>query len=328
VQGTRGKGGQLRLLAGAALAALAILLSGCVTVPISRAEAPELYLRPDQSVYFAADIRDARQTVAEVAQELGFDASITARIDQVAGSAGNPPGPAVGTPEIVVVALGRLPRGATRFGLWTDRGWKRTVIRTDAGRVVYYAQRDGRLELMPLESGALLISSVPVATLLDEYASAGVELSGAAAEDSVPSVRTRALIVATANANPASPADIVIALEDPSLLFASQGIDAPQFPVVRALILLDLESTPDDGASPVRAIVDLELVMESPLEAALFGRLGRGFLVVLARTAGISAGEVQESVEIVVEENRVGFLNIPVDLATVLELVRVGEDLP
>jgi len=282
-----------------------VLVSGCATAPSASATAAEDYLVPDQSAYFGVNVAANRELVSYVAASLGAEADVIVnRIDLFAGSLDLAPAgdsASSGTPEISGVALGRFPKGATRFALWKDRGFRRSV-----SEIVYYRQVEGPLELAIPESGIILVSTGSVVGLVRETRAIESRLDPRTAEW----IRS----VGGQGSGLAEGPDIVIVLPDPgSVLTGPLGLDLPGFPILRLSLAVTVVPTDTDTGIDSDPVADagttadqrpvpaerLELSGEfgfsSEMQAALFERLGRVFVIGFVRALGLETTNLREN---------------------------------
>ena len=338
--------GESRRLTGVRGIGLAALLltylvwvTGCATAPPTPVPAAEAYLIPGQSAYFGVNVAANRELVSYVAAALGAEADVIVnRIDLLAGSldlsvsGGAESSMGAGFSG---VALGRFPQGATRFALWKDRGFRRSVAETDIdadsdpGRLVYYRQVGGPLEVAVPESGVILVSTESVVDL--SRATDAVELGHDGVDgrivERIRSVSGRGYDGRIPGAGP----DIVIELPEPvSVLTGQLGLDLPRFPILRLSLAVTVASVADDTAAddpgrgyalddpvavarPVPA-ARLELTGEfefsTEAQAALFGRLGRVFILGFVRALGLETANLSDTVEITADGTELRFQGV------------------
>ncbi len=315
--------GESRRLTGVRGIGLAALLltylvwvTGCATAPPTPAPGAEAYLIPGQSVYFGVNVAGNRELVSYVAAALGAEADVIInRIDLLAGSLDlSVSGGAVSSmgAGFSGVALGRFPQGATRFALWKDREFRRSVAEADidadpdTDRLVYYRQVGGPLEVAVPQSGVILVSTESVVDLI--RATDAVELGRDHVDgkivERIRSVGGRILGGRILGGGP----DIVIELPEPvSVLTGQLGLDLPRFPILRLSLAVTVAPVAEDTAAddtaehPVPAVrlgLTGEFEFSTEAQAALFGRLGRVFILGFVRALGLETTNLSDTVEI------------------------------
>lgn len=328
-----GEGRRLTAVRGLGLAVLLLAylawVTGCATAPPAPTRAAEDYLVPDQSAYFGVDVAANRELVSYVAGSLGVEADVIVnRIDLFAGSvdladAGGSVSSAGAVssaePGFSGVAFGRFPQGATRFALWKDREFRRSVAGTDTDRLVYYRQVGGPLEVAVPESGIILLSTGSVAGL--------IRATGPPHDRLDPEIVERIRSVGSRGYGSVEGPDIVIVLPEPvSILTDRLGLDLPRFPILRlslAVTVADLaestaadDDTAEDTAErPVPAVqlgLSGEFQFSTETQAALFGRLGRVFILGFVRALGLETANLMDTVEIETDGTELRFQGIAV----------------
>jgi hypothetical protein len=293
-----------------------LLFGGCATnrasVTTAPAPGPEDYLVSGQSAYFGADVAGNRDLASFVIEALGVDADIVIRrVDLLAGSI-KLAGPEVA--EFTGVAFGRFPEGATRYALWRDCGFRRTVAEMETGRLVYFRQSEGPLELAVPDSGIILMSTGSVVNLAAQAAAQ----SGSDHLDSQTVSDLRSINDLHSQDEEPGP-DIVIVFPDPAAILAGPlALDMPRFPIQRLSLAAFVTgqpvgtyaaavptSTEDEVEAPPAPAVVIELVgafeFSGESEAALFGRLGRVFILGFMRSLGLDSGTIRDTVSIDVD---------------------------
>ena len=338
-----GEGRRLTAVRGLGLALLLLAylawVTGCATAPPAPTRAAEDYLVPDQSVYFGVDVAANRELVSYVAGSLGAEADVIVnRIDLFAGSvdladAGGSVSSAGAVssaePGFSGVAFGRFPQGATRFALWKDREFRRSVAETDPDRLVYYRQVGGPLEVAVPESGIILVSTDSVACLI-RATGASCDSTGPAEppRDRLdPETVERIRSVGSRGDGSVEGPDIVIVLPEPAIILTDRlGLDLPRFPILRlslAVTVADLaestaadDDTAEDTAErPVPAVqlgLSGEFQFSTETQAALFGRLGRVFILGFVRALGLETANLMDTVEIETDGTELRFQGIAV----------------
>ena len=324
---TAGESRRLTVVRGLGLALLLLAylawVTGCATAPPAPTRAAEDYLVPDQSVYFGVDVAANRELVSYVAGSLGAEADVIVnRIDLFAGSVDlADAGGSVSSvePGFSGVAFGRFPQGATRFALWKDREFRRSVAGTDPDRLVYYRQVRGPLEVAVPESGIILVSTDSVAGL--------IRATGPPRDRLDPETMERIRSVGRRGYGSVEGPDIVIVLPEPAIILTDRlGLDLPRFPILRlslAVTVADLaESTAadddtaeDTAVRPVPAVqlgLSGEFQFATETQAALFGRLGRVFILGFVRALGLETANLMDTVEIETEGTELRFHGIAV----------------
>ncbi len=272
-----------------ALAATLTVLVGCATVEVPEPEPLESELLPVYSTWFAADVEGNAELYEFVVGELqpGVAGSID-RVERIAGGLRLLPG---APPEISSVARGSFPKGVTQMALTTNRAFERRTATIDGSREVYFTQREGFLQLAIPESDTLYLSTGLLLEMLPSRPPADLE---------IPNEVFSSLVSVGADGEP----DALIVFDNPGgELLGALGVDAPALPLQR--IDLSVE-TATDGIRLGGA-----LHLRSETEAALFGRVGRFFVIVFVRALGLDSRTVQDEVSIEVEGSQVVFSNIP-----------------
>ncbi len=338
--GTRGIGFAVLLLT------YLVWVTGCATAPSAPAPTVLNYLIPEQSIYFGVDVAANRELMSYVAGSLGAEADVIVnRIDLFAGSldlsvSGGAVSSAVaGFPGVAGfsgVAFGRFPQGATRFALWKDREFRRSVAEpnidadSDTDRLVYYRQVGGPLEVAVPESGVILVSTESVANLIR---ATGTNELGRDRVDGKIVERIRS--VGTVEGP-----DIVIELPEPvSVLTGQLGLDLPRFPILRLSLAATVAAVAEDTAAedtgrgyaledtavrPVPAVrlgLSGEFEFSSEAQAALFGRLGRVFILGFVRALGLETTNLSDTVEIETDGRELRFQGVTISPDELVALV-------
>jgi hypothetical protein len=321
---------------------LAVLLSvgGCATGrgAVTPSAAAEDYLAAGESAYFGANVAANRDLVSYVVASLGANADVVIRrVDLFAGSI-SLGGPAAA--EFSGVAFGRFPKGATQYALWRDRGFNRSVAEMDSGKLVYFTQTDGLLEVAVPDSGIILMSTGSVVNLASQVGAPSERgrLEAETADDlrsvsDFPSAT--GLRAQGARIGP----DIVIVFPEPAeMLVGPLGLDTARFPIQRlslAAFVTDKPaganpatlSTPaaDESVGPLAPAVLIELVgvfeFSSEMEAALFGRLGRVFILGFMRSLGLETGTLRDTVTIEVDGSALTFGGVAISPDELVNLI-------
>lgn len=306
------------LLPALLLPATLALVAGCATAPPATVQGAEAYLVPDQSVYFGVNVGANRELVSYVAGVLGAEIDVIVnRVDLFGGSLDLSAADDLGFSG---VALGRFPQGATRFALWKDREFRRAVAEKDTtgDRLVYYRQVGGPLEVAVPEQGIILGSTDSVVSLARAVGSGHGRLDAGIVE------RIRS-VGGTVLGDPGP--DIVIVFPEPSRLLGELlGLDLPRFPILRLSLAMTVrkaeDAAPDDPAAQDSATAEaqvpavrLELAgdfeFSSEIQAALFGRLGRVFILGFVRALGLEATNLRDTVAIETDGRDVRFRGVP-----------------
>jgi hypothetical protein len=301
-----------RLIARISSGALALLVvAGCAT----RAPEPEIplesYLLPGYSTWFAADVAGNVDLYSYLAAELqpGIQGPVE-RMRRIAGGLRLIPGE---PPELSAVASGAFPRTGVRFALTTSRDFERTTAEVDGERAVYYRQREGLLQLAVPADDILYLSTGILLEMLPSRPPADLEIE----RDIYEALR--------AVGSPGAP-DALLIFDDPAAGFlGSLGVEAPMLPITRIDLSITVDRAGDESTAGAEASgVDFGgvLHLRSEREAALFGRVGRFFVIILVRALGLDGPAVQESVEITVEENLVRFTGIPISREELVDVLR------
>jgi len=303
-----------------------VVLGGCATgagtlrAPATgdaTATAAAAFLLAGQSAYFAVDIAGNRELAAYLINALDANAErVLSRVEIIAGSL-NLSMP--GSSAFSGAATGRFPEGGTRFVLWRDRRFRRTVQRSDGDRLVYYQQRDGSLEVAVIERGVILVSNESVADL-----SRRADPAAAIAPAERPDAETVRIIGSVGM--PGGP-DLALVMPDPAAVLTGRlGLDIPRFPlkqiVLEAVVTEDREraaaapvAVGGDATAPTSPAVSLVLngtfEFESETEAALFGRLSRVFVLGFVRSLGLDTTNLRDTVEIEVDGAAIVFAGVP-----------------
>lgn len=307
----RGARRRWRLGAGALAALLAF--AGCATRPAEPPPAPESLLLTDYSTWFAADIAANRALLEYLLDELDADlGGVLDRTARLVGGVRLLPGAPV---EISAVAAGSFPRGSVQFALTTARDFDRRTARVDGRRSVYFREREGTLQLALPRSDYLYLSSGRVLDMLRDRPPAELDLR--------PPVYESLRAVGTSGGP-----DLLVLFDEPGAgLLESLGVEAGRLPL-RA-ISLSVTNRDDVGAAATAAAdgpAELELggVLElrSERDAALFGRIGRLFVVVFVRSLGLDSEAIQREVAIDVEGSSVVFSDIPMRRAQLVRAIQ------
>lgn len=296
----------------AAVVVLAVLLAGCATRPVEPPPAPESLLLTDYSTWFAADIAGNRELLGYLLDEL--DADLGGVVDRTARLVGGvrlvPGAPA----EVSAVAAGSFPHGSVRFALTTSRDFDRETAQVDGRKRVYFREREGSLQLALPRRDYLYLSSGRVLDMLKQRPPAELHLR--------PAVYESLRAVGTVDGP-----DALVLFDDPgSGLLDSLGVEARGLPL-RAITLSITNRSSDRAGqdAPSGAPADLELggVLElrSERDAALFGRIGRLFVIVFVRALGLDGSAVQRTA-IEVEGSSVVFTNIPMSRSELVVAIR------
>lgn len=282
-----------------------MVITGCATAPVEPAAPLESFLLPGYDTWFVADVAGNADLYEYVLDQIDPDlGGAVGRVDRIAGGmrlVNN------GQPELAAVASGNLPKGGFQFALTTGRGFQRRTAQVDGEREVYYRQREGVLQLAVPRDDLLYIANGRILEMLPQRPPAELDLE--------PEI-FRALRDVGLSNQP----DALIIFDDPSLgLLSSLGVDAPALAITR----IELSVTAREEG------IDLggTLHLRSSREAALFGRVGRLFVIVFVRALGLDGPTVQDSAEIRVEDNRVQFVGIPMsrdELVTALRSFSEG----
>ncbi|MFW5738291.1 MAG: hypothetical protein ACOCYX_05210 [Spirochaetota bacterium] len=294
-----------RLLTGSIVAA--VFLAGCATAPVEPPPAPESLLLTDYSTWFAADIEGNRELLSWLFDEL--DADLGGVVDRTARLVGGvrlaPGSPA----ELSAVAAGAFPRGGVRFALTTSRDFERETAQVDGRRRIYFRDRAGSLQLALPRSDYLYLSTGRVLEMLQDRPPAELDLR--------PEVYESMRAVGSEEGP-----DALVLFNDPGAgLLESLGVQARGLP----LRAISLSITNRSGAAAGAAVgvadrpADLELggtlELRSERDAALFGRIGRLFVIVFVRALGLDSEAVQQAAVIEVDESSVVFAGIPMSRA-------------
>jgi hypothetical protein len=292
----------------------------------------EDYLAAGQSAYFGANVADNRDLVSFVIGSLGADADIVIRrVDLVAGSL-NISGPAVF--EFSAVAFGRFPEGATRYALWRNRGFRRSVAELDSGKFVYFRQSEGPLELAVPGSGIILMSTDSVVNLASQ---AGTDTQSDRLD--AETVRDLRSVGLRRSLGEDEGPDIMIVFPEPAAILAGPlALDIPRFPIQRLTLAafvtegsaemeraaIPTAEAEDPEALPA-AVANIELVgvfqFSGEIEAALFGRLGRVFILGFMRSLGLDTATLRDTVSIDVDGTALTFGGVTMSPEELVNLV-------
>ncbi len=302
------------------------------------------YLAADQSAYFAVNVADNQDLFHYIAGELEIDVgAVIGRINHLAGSYGasgvaeltaisdsvgeTDPAAMPRLPVLVVVASGNIPAGGTRFVLWKERDFKRTVGEVGDKRVVYFRQRSGMLEIAPIKDNLIIVTS---GSVLSHLARVQPEEEGSMDApprnilDPYTTERIRAV------GEPDAP-DSLLVFTDPAMLLVTRGVEVPGFPI-QGVTLGALLPTPthdeEESVGELRGELTGELLLSTAREAALFGRLSRLFVLGLVRSLGLDSSDLRSELVISVEDRKVAFRGIPVSVDQLVLLLRGVTEVP
>ena len=284
----------------AVIAGVLIGLAGCATGEIAPKAPLEAELLPIYRTWFSVDVASNADLYRFLFSEIdpGLAASVD-RVDRVAGGVRLIPG---SPPELSAVARGAFPKAGTQFALTTNRAFERAVTDVDGRREVYFRQREGFVQLAVPESDTLYLSTGLLLDMLPERPPADLDMD-------------REVFDALASVGADGQPDALIVFDDPGQeLLQTLGVRAPALPLQR----IDLSvTTRDEGIAFGGA-----LYLRSETEAALFGRVGRFFVLVFVRALGLDSQAVQDQVEIEVSGRQVVFSNIPMSQEELVAAVR------
>lgn len=296
-----------RLVAGSIVAA--VFLAGCATAPVEPPPAPESLLLTDYATWFAADVEGNRELLSWLLEEL--DADLGGVVDRTARLVGGvrlvPGAPA----ELSAVAAGAFPRGSVRFALTTSRDFDRETAQVDGRRRIYFRDRAGSLQLALPRSDYLYLSSGRVLEMLQDRPPAELDLR--------PEVYESMRAVGSVEGP-----DALVLFDDPGAgLLESLGVQARGLPLrAISLSITNRAGTSDGGPADLELGGTLEL--RSERDAALFGRIGRLFVIVFVRALGLDSEAVQQAAVIEVTGSNVVFTGIPMSRAELARaIVRV-----
>lgn len=292
-----GRNKQSRLVV---LAALLAFLASCATREPVPEPPIESYLLTVYSNWFAADVAGSIDLYEYVLSEL--DAGLAGTINRVERISGGLRLQRGGPPEVSAVARGSFPKGGFQFALATNRSFERKTADIGGSREVYFTEREGLLQLAVPRSGLLYLSNGLLLDMLPDRPSAEFDMDRDVYES---------LVAVGEEGQP----DAKVIFADPARqLLSTLGLSAPNFPLQR----IDLNVTTDGDGLRFGG----ELFLRSEVEAALFGRVGRFFVILFVRALGLDSPSVQNDVEIEVEGTTVAFSNIPMTRDELVAAVR------
>ncbi len=283
------------------------LLAGCVTQSPQLVRYPEEHLLPGFSGYFSADVSGNRGLFAELLTTLEVESdAIVNRTNRITG--GFDLG-LFGPSDLVAIAYGAFPRGLTEFSLRRNRAFEESASpEVESAVFVQYTADPEREPLHVLVPGddVLFLSSGAAA----EQTLGRLNRGGGAGRTALRRTTYSQLIDVGGLDGPIATA----VFEDPgSGLLGFLGVNAPGVPITDLTLSLFER---DDQLTLQGA-----LATRTARDAALFSRLSRFFVLLFVRSLGLDAERAREEVVITVEENVVGFSNIPVSSAELAGLV-------
>ncbi|MFW5689794.1 MAG: hypothetical protein ACOC1U_09490, partial [Spirochaetota bacterium] len=250
--------------------------------------------------------------LAELGSELG---GVVSRTDRISGGLLILPGEGV---ALSAVAAGAFPRGGVEFALSTNAGFERERAQIAGRDVSYFRQADGLLQVALPRDDYLFVSSGRILEMLRDRPPAELSID--------PGVYRALRRVGT----PYGPAATVI-FDDPGAgLLGSLGVQAPALPLTRIDLSLSVAAPPVPGEVPGEAdppaTRGLELGgalhLRTERDAALFGRIGRVFVLLFVRALGLESESVQAQAVIEVEGASVVFSGIRMTRDELVNAVR------
>jgi len=278
------------LLRAAAGLVAALVLGGCVTRGPEPSPFPESLLLTDYTSWFAVDIAGNRALIESVLSEVEGDlGGVVSRTERIVGGLRLIPGAPA---EFSAVAAGDFPRGGVQFALRSNRAFERLSTDVDGSRTIYYRQLESPVQLAIPAPDLIYISTGRVLEMLHPRPPAELDMS--------PEVYRELRRVGTAGGG-----DAVVIFDDPGRgVLESLGVDAGPLPLTRIALSV---SNVDDEALELGG----SFTMRSARDAALFGRIGRLFVIVFVRSLGLDSNAAQANAEIVVDGAKVVFSGIP-----------------
>lgn len=275
--------------AGIALAAV-LVLAGCATRSPEPPPFPESLLLTDYSSWFAVDVAGNRDLIELVLADFQDDlGGVVSRTDRIVGGLRVLPGAPA---DFSAVAAGDFPRGGVQFALRSNRTFERLSTDVDGNRATYFRQLERPLQLAIPAPNLMYISTGRVLEMLQPRRPAELDLR--------PDVYRQLRRVGTADG-----ADALVIFDDPGRgVLQSLGVDAGPLPLTR--ISLSVTNV-DDAALELGG----SFAMRSARDAALFGRVGRLFVIVFVRSLGLDSNAAQANAAIEVEGASVVFSGIP-----------------
>lgn len=284
---------------GVTVALLVFALGACATRMPKVVRYPEDEVPAGYPAYFSADVAGNRELLRLIADSLEFDQTVVIdRTDRIAGALDLRRGS-----RFVAVAFGDFPRGLVEFSLGFNGELERresTALTSADRNQAVFEQIDGALSLTLPRDDTLYLSNTPVDLMLDATARG----RGFIRRDTYSSL---------INVGSAMGPEAVIVFEDPGAgLLAGLGLESPSVPLTSVSLAL--------RAGPDSLYLDGAFTTRTPQEAALFGRIGRLFVIIFVRALGLDPTAAREEAEITASGNRVLFSGIPM---TNEELVQV-----
>ncbi len=268
----------------------AFLLAGCATRAPEPPPFPESLLLTDYTSWFAVDIAGNRDLIEFLFE--GFDGDlggVVSRTDRIVGGLRLLPGAPT---EFSAIAAGSFPRGGVQFALRRNRTFERLTTDVKGRRAAYFRQLESPLELAVPATDLMYISTGRVLEMLQPRPPAELDLD--------PAIYRELRRVGTE-----AGADALVIFEDPGRgVLRSLGVDAGPLPLTR--IVLSVKNV-DDASLELGG----SFTMRSERDAALFGRIGRLFVIVFVRALGLDSSAAQAGAVIEVEGASVVFSGIP-----------------
>ncbi|MFW5783431.1 MAG: hypothetical protein ACOCY8_02825 [Spirochaetota bacterium] len=299
-----------------------LILSGCVTPQPDLPSFPESLLLTDYTTWFAADVEGNRELLRYVLSEL--DSGLIGVVDRTSRIAGGiravPGSPA----ELSAVVSGAFPKGLVEWVLGGDDSLERDTAQVAGSERVYFRRAEGTLQLALPADDYLYVSTGRVLEMLRDRPPAELEID--------PSVYRSLRRVGRVGQT-----DALLVFHEPGSGFLrSLGVDARGLPIARIELSITNRvaadsgtgeadgGTPDTPAEAIGAPLELGGVIElrSEQSAALFGRLGRLFVLVFVRALGLESAAVQEQAVITVDGSRVIFAQIPMQREELVTAIR------
>jgi hypothetical protein len=125
--------------------------------------------------------------------------------------------------------------------------------------------------------------------------------------------------------------DALLVFADPAILLASRGVDAPAFPIRRlalGVLFPAVVAEESEEIGSLRGELVGELLLSSPREAALFGRLSRLFVLGLVRALGLDGNDLRSGLTVAVEDRTVLFRGVPVEMDQLIPLIAGFAEVP
>jgi len=284
-----------------AIVALAAL-AGCATRGAPVPTFPESLLLTDYTTWFAADVAGNRELVHAILTQLDSElAGVADRTTRIVGGARVLPGSPA---EFSAVATGDFPRRGVELALRRDESFERLTTQIAGRRAVYFNQTDAELQLALPAHDLLYASTGRVIEMLQPRPPAELAME--------PQVY-RALRRVGTETGP----DALVVFHDPGRgALEAIGVDPGALPLES--ISLTVTSVPETGGLELGGALGLR----SERDAALFGRVGRLFVIVFVRALGLEAENLRESVRVESRGAQVVFSGIPLGRDELVAAIR------